>query len=238
MHTCTRLEGEVMEGLIHDKEGGFRSVPLVDYEGVFVRDGWGPDIGVMKEWPPVYKCAESRIAGHTVLDIGANIGMFSRKAIQLGAMSAACYEPEPGAFSVLSENMRDLPASLVNAAVGTTPGEAILSVAPSGNATSATTEIHLKTRQHHRVERVAFDDIIDEHKPTLLKCDCEGSELGFLDGKRLPSHVKLVLAELHRDTPEWEEQCARIIRSFDGWKCFRKPVSYSFHRCWLIYYER
>lgn len=224
-------------GLIFSKDG-VEKRPLIQHEsGVLIRQGWGPDLGVMKEWAPVYRRLESRLAGHVVMDVGANIGMFSTRALAMGAVMAFAFEPEPGAFSVLQSNLAGKPASLFNVAVGAEAGVVMLSTAPSGNATSATTMVHLKSRQHHKVPQVAFDEIVEQYQPSLLKVDCEGSELEFLDGCRLPSCVRVVTAELHRENG-WEPQCQKVIASFADWNPIKPPQSYSFHRCWLINYER
>lgn len=223
-------------GLVVSKHGATTHC-LVPYDGVLVREGHGPDIGVLKEWGPAYRVLESRIAGHVVLDVGANIGMFSTKALALGAVQCHAYEPEPGALTVLTANLAGRSATVHAAAVGAADGTAMLSVAPSGNAASASTAHHIPSRLHYDVEQVAFQRIVELHRPSLVKVDCEGAELDFLDGRRLPACVRLVAAELHREHG-WEQRCQAVMESFAGWREVCKPKSYSFHRCWMVYYER
>jgi FkbM family methyltransferase len=226
-----------MKGLVVSAKGA-EERDLIEYDGVLVRRDWGPDIGVLKEWAPVYRCLESRIPGHRVMDIGGNIGMFSTKALKLGAEHVVAFEPEPGAFSVLSANLMGKNAIAYNVAVGATNGTVRLSVSPSGNATSATTMVHVNRRQSIEVPKVSFLEMVEQYRPTFLKVDCEGAELEFLDGYRMPACVKVVTAELHREFAGWESLCQRVIGSFSEWTAIKKPLSYSFHRCWLINYER
>ena len=45
------------------------------------------------------------VKGHSVLDIGAHIGVFSRYAIEMGCAHIIAYEPEPENFKLLSKNI-------------------------------------------------------------------------------------------------------------------------------------
>jgi FkbM family methyltransferase len=224
-----------MTGEIHTA-GGIVTRPLIQREGVFIREGFGPDESTLNEWRPVYQRLTAELKGHRILDIGANIGMFTAKAKLNGAIYSVAVEPEPGARSVLIHNGPDV---VIASAVEQTAGFVDLYVPASGNAVSATTARSVAGRKLVPVPSEAFLDLVEQHQPTFIKTDCEGAELNFLDGKALPSNVKWVVAELHREHGA-EAACQRVIESFEsnGWSEFIPKKSYSFGRCWMVYYTR
>ena len=85
------------------------------------------------------------------------------------------------------------------------------------------------------VNQSAFSSVLMRHKPTLIKTDCEGSELYFLDGSKLPAFVEVVCGELHRQD---EDRCQKVISSFKDWIPIHKCVSYSFNRCYTFAWKR
>jgi len=211
---------------------------LVLRDGLMVREGFGPDLSLMKEWSATYKKVERYLDGSIILDIGANLGIFSRMALtRFGAEKCFCYEPDPGAFSVLRHNVRK--GNLFQSAVGECSGTTELNISPSGNSISASTVFNKRGRQSLKVDQVSFTKIVEKHSPTLIKSDCEGAELYWLNGQTLPEFVKVVTAELHREEPGFEQLSEKVIRSFRrGWKEIHPPRSYSFHRCWIVSWVR
>jgi FkbM family methyltransferase len=230
-------------GLIINYGGGSdRSVPLDMVEDVLVRRGFGPDMSTLKEWTPTYKRMEHEIRGHKVLDIGANIGVFSVRAMLLGAKEVVAVEPESGAASVLRLNLHRFHTCCrviecaVTASVSGSESVALY-VPSSGNAVSATSARAVRGRRATMVDGRTFSSLLREYRPSLVKLDCEGAELDFLDGTTLPSHVKVVCGELHREHGN-EARCRRIIKSFSGWEAIHEPASYSFARCWTVAWRR
>lgn len=221
------------------KEGTRKARRLVNFQGRQVRSGFGPDRATVLEWYQTYRHMEHLIPDAYVLDIGAHIGTFSAKALELGAKSVVAVEPELGSFSVLRAVLgRRKHVTLINAAVGVNPGIAYLSVPRTGNSTSASTVFQLKGRHELEVKQLAFKALLKQYRPTLLKVDCEGAELDFLDGNKLPKHVRVVTGELHREGPNNEKRCKQLIQSFSEWDEVHPPKSYSFHRCWTVAWQR
>lgn len=212
------------------------------YEGIYVRKGVGPDVGVIKEYKPTYKRMISWVAGHRFLDIGANIGMFTVRAMENGAAGGVCYEPEPEAAKVLAKNCEKWKAKIkiVPMAVTLKGGVVDFHVPKSGNAVTASTFFKPRGRNVSQVKARAFLAAVEESKATLLKFDCEGEELAFLpDPKKLPARVKVVCGELHREHGN-EKRCREIISSFRkaGWIPIHDPISYSYARCWIVAWRR
>src|SRR5688500_9834693 len=113
---------------------------LIESDGLYVREGFSPDLSLIKEWPTTYKKVQPYIEGQNVLDIGANIGIFSRFAMnKFKAESCVCYEPDAGAFSVLKHNVPN--GLLFNKAIEKFNGTSVLSLSPSGNAIAASTAL-------------------------------------------------------------------------------------------------
>jgi FkbM family methyltransferase len=227
-------------GFIQDPRTGERAtVPLDKLEGVLVRRDFGPDVSVLKEYRVTYSRMIDACAGHRFLDVGAHIGMFTVNAMAHGATGGTCYEPEPGSASVLRENVKQYgrKVKVIQQAIGAKNGETVLYVPRSGNSVSASTVWASKLRGQHPVKQRAFLEAIEESRATLVKLDCEGAELQFLDAKKLPSSVKVVCGELHREKDN-EARCQRIIKSFSKWEPIHMPSSYSYARCWIVAWRR
>jgi len=77
----------------------------------------GASAFIDKSWDPAKpklfaKVAESCTDGIVLVDIGANVGLFSRQCLSLIPNIAAsfCYEPHPGNFELLTRNIGDVPS--------------------------------------------------------------------------------------------------------------------------------
>lgn len=216
------------------------SLELLESHNIYVRPGHSPDVGVIKEWSVTYKRMAHAIKGHRVLDIGANIGMFSRFALaNHGASFCTAYEPHPPTADVCKANLLEFKrkSKVHVAGVEEKGGMAILSVPKSGNSVCASTSFTKRGRLNIDVPVRAFDEAVEDSAATLVKTDCEGAELRFLNGKRMPSSVRVVCGELHREGGN-EARAQAVLDSFAKWRPIHAPSSYSFHRCWIFAFER
>ena len=194
---------------------------------------------ILEEYKGTYKRMIDLVRGHHIVDIGAHIGLFTVKAMLAGAHSSVCFEPERGAFGVLQQNVKRFGSSVMayRLAVGSKTGTVELSVPYTGNSILSTTHFKYKRRTSQSVPVIPFRKILNAYRPSLLKIDCEGAELEFLDGQDLPKHVKIVCGELHRWDGE-EARCKRIIKSFKDWEPIHKPSSHAYNRCWVVAWRR
>jgi FkbM family methyltransferase len=121
-------------------------------------------------------------AGKTVLDIGANIGVFALLACRQGCRSLVAVEPSPEAFAVLGQNLTENGfagrAVAVHAAVC---GESRGSV-PFAVASSALNSLgdNLSGQRVTEVATTTLGALLDQHfdgQLDLLKMDCEGAEI-------------------------------------------------------------
>ncbi|WP_284164052.1 FkbM family methyltransferase [Frigidibacter sp. SD6-1] len=133
------------------------------------------------------------------LDLGANIGTFTRRLAATGAMVHA-FEPDPDTFARLKEACGDLPNVVLHqAAVGATNGTVRLYRAPSdrrADYSEMASTVFSTSRQYRAetidVEQRAFADILDAlpGPASLIKMDIEGAEFD-------------ILREIFRDPCRW-----------------------------------
>lgn len=127
--------------------------------------------------------------GWTVVDIGANKGIFARWALHQADndLSLVCYEPSTRSFVYLARTLsRSVPADrLHNAAVGAEVGDVILYELPGRSGQSSLIKSKAAAAQSQIVEtnvpRVALCDALAElGQVDLLKVDVEGAEYEIL----------------------------------------------------------
>jgi FkbM family methyltransferase len=152
-----------------------------------------------------------------VVDVGANLGMFSVWASRYLAPTGRviALEPHPDAYRLLRRNLSSVPcaAEALNVACGATEQTLPLYFSPE-RLTVATLELpagQLLERIEVPVRRL--DDVLTElgvQRIGLLKIDVEGWELQVLDGAEdcLRRTDRLVLEVDRRQLPSVEERLA------------------------------
>lgn len=131
--------------------------------------------------------------GGVVLDVGANVGNYSRKILQTNPLlSVYAFEPHPRNFAALKKNVQHSNLTAINAAAGESAGMTELYDYASRDGSSHASlyqdvieSIHGAPSTHHRVKVVALDEFTRAHEIpciALLKIDTEGNELAVLKG--------------------------------------------------------
>lgn len=139
--------------------------------------------------------------GWTVVDVGANIGVFSVCQARRGARVFA-YEPHPRAFANLASNLRangvESLVSCVNAAVSNSEGSGWL--ATDTGSTSSRLSLTV-TREGFEVPTVTLDASLAElgvSSVDLLKIDVEGTEIAVLAGASVTlERASAAIIEVH-----------------------------------------
>jgi len=130
----------------------------------------------------------------TIVDIGANIGLFSSFArLRFPQATIHAYEPDPITFRMAEQNLAGL-ATVYNAGVWSTDGAArIKRHGPSPLTNQVAPE------EGGDVSLVSFRTVLDPAGGTidLLKVDCEGAEWTFMKDPDLFQAVRAIRTEYH-----------------------------------------
>lgn len=127
--------------------------------------------------------------GGTIIDIGANIGIYSVLASEVIGPRGKIYsfEPEPRNYSLLEKNIainRLTNVSTINKGVADKPGQLRLFVSDNNIGTHSMT---MKQDRYVDVDVVTIDDFAQENNLSqvdLIKCDVEGFEPFVLNGMK------------------------------------------------------
>ena len=143
--------------------------------------------------------------GSLVVDIGANIGMFSLLACRSGAEKLLAFEPNPSSFEILRKNLFQAliktDVAIFPLAVSGMAGETVyMSVdsspynATSNNPINATNVVSVETIDLDKIVELCRGRQID-----YLKIDCEGAEWEILSkcSEETLSRIDRIRMELH-----------------------------------------
>jgi len=127
-----------------------------------------------------------------IVDIGANIGVFSKLCSALFPdADIYAYEPNPTALAWLRENAAGTRIRVLPVAVGETSRSVNLD-------TSCDSAIgRVKDHGDLQVECIAASDVAEGHAIDLLKIDCEGSEWSILLDASLLRRSRELCLEYH-----------------------------------------
>ena len=181
---------------------------------------------VMKEIVKSY--GSLSVEDKVVLDIGANIGCFSRWAVENGARKVIAIEPEPNNFAMLELNMEGHENVVpVNAAlVPFYSGEGVMElyIAPSGKNPGNSSLSPRRGRSSIFVSTVHVDAIFTGHPDiSVAKIDCEGAEFGLMPVLTRTALEQMAL-EYHINgfgTANVRECHEMLLK--DGWVTTREP---------------
>ncbi|HEV2150147.1 MAG TPA: FkbM family methyltransferase [Longimicrobiaceae bacterium] len=148
--------------------------------------------------------------GDTVVDVGANVGVYTRVLSELVGPTGrvVSVEPVPQTFSLLSHNIRSLGMAnvrAVNAAVSDRDATVTMEVPKYDSAGENYYEAHVipgdetgqARTENRRVQArsLTLDSITDGLDPvTFVKCDVEGHELACIAGSE---------SLIRKDRPAW-----------------------------------
>lgn len=171
------------------------------------------------------------IKDKTVVDIGANIGVFSLHAANLAAKMVIAVEPVSSTFQQLIENIETSKFENVKAIkrlVSDTTGNynKINIFDDSGHNSLYTTSNNFEI-----VETISLSDLLMNVDNVFLKIDCEGSEYDILLNTDMDTMAKVtnVVMEVHADmNPKYKGfEILEDKMKFFGFKLINKKEIYS-----------
>lgn len=142
--------------------------------------------------------------GGTVIDVGANIGLFSTLAARTAAKVYG-FEPFPPTFEWLQRNIQENRLANItafNCAVGAKPESRVLHVRPESTANSLFAGQNANGSQKIVVKCTTLKEVFESNhleKVDVLKLDCEGSEFEiiFETPREILSRCNAIVMECH-----------------------------------------
>jgi len=166
-----------------------------------------------------YRVDKQDFQGKNIIDVGANIGIFSLLANEYGAVKIVAVEPHADTLKILRSNVAGRGILVVDKAVGLKEGSHVqMIVRPEfanidGRIYSQKADIG--------VETITLDHLvtlIDDGKPILLKVDCEGAEYDLFYGASLSAlgKIQTICIEMHENIYKTEGQIGIVdkLRKF------------------------
>jgi len=224
--------------------------------GMLVRDrGHVGIILEQEEWRPVihhYIKNGIQFREETILDLGGHIGAAMRffHAFVPGMKRVVSVEPDPNNCMLYRRNMERLfktenDTHLIQGAVVTRENldpdlheRAPLFLGKTYSASN--TLFPVRGRDAIEVDVFDFEFLVDLYKPTLIKCDIEGSEY-LINWANLNPCVQEIAMELHFNRPDWENEMIMLQADLmvQGFKAIKPPKVNDFRKvCTAIWTRR
>jgi FkbM family methyltransferase len=163
------------------------------------------------------------LKGKTVMDIGANIGVFTKYASTKGSKKIICYEPAKDNLEMLYLNTANMDNVEIHAkAVGDITGPSKLYRIPDQAASNSLYQIDRATI----IEKIDMISLSDAITPDVdvIKMDIEGGEYKALLSCDIPDHVKQIIVEFHFKTDEMSELYGSTVEKMNRtWRCLHDP---------------
>jgi len=173
--------------------------------------------------------------GWCVVDVGANIGVYSLRAARAGCARVLALEPDPSTFARLTRHIRLNRADAViplAVAAGAEPGRAIYR-----RGSASTTGRLLRLRESSSTNAVEFvveieplARLLDRHgfnTVNLLKIDVEGDEAEVLKGAAPAlARIERVVMEFHGDAQLAESES--LLASHGLTRVLTAPPAYAY----------
>lgn len=147
--------------------------------------------------------------GDVVVDLGGNIGMFTRYAYHMGASQIVTFEPDKRYFKILKQNAPKN-CILFNAAIGDKIGKMTLTESEHLGGSNLWTEIN-PIHNQYEVNVYTLDYLLKTGlipKIDFLKVDIEGSEIIALNGisDENLSNIRNIAVEYHHEHLKFDEE--------------------------------
>jgi len=182
-----------------------------------------------------------------VLDLGGHIGTFAN-LVALKVKRVICFEPSPENFELLELNtQRFSNVELHNKAVTDKEQDKIefwfITKPKSNNKNTGAGGVYKKRgRSIVMVDNMHIRDVLEQIKPTKIKCDIEGAEYEIFSETEVPNTVKAIIFEIHRqgvkDAKQKYDKLENNLLS-QGFTV-HKPENFFKNKAWYftVYFDR
>jgi FkbM family methyltransferase len=171
-------------------------------------DHYFQDTGAWFIFYEVFMCKdyEGVKKGGVVVDVGANIGMFSAYALKHKASKVFSIEPAFDTFERLKKNVGTFEnVTLINKGISKEKGKSYLFASPhsSGISSGFFSNNHNDQTPKQTINTIDFTSLIKEHdikKIDFLKIDCEGAEIDLFENVSedyLENNINKIVCEIH-----------------------------------------
>jgi FkbM family methyltransferase len=154
----------------------------------------GYNISVLKN--PISQQLEYIKNPKLILDVGANIGNYSKEYFKTGAIVYA-FEPCKHTYKLLCKNTKDIPnIKKFNFAIGHNDKQGFLNIKKDNGHNSLS--FHEKNNKKEKCFIFALDHLFKDKKIDILKIDVEGYEMEVLKGAYkllLKGNIKSIFIE-------------------------------------------
>jgi FkbM family methyltransferase len=182
--------------------------------------------------------------GSVIMDCGANIGSFAKRAAEEGARRIEAYEPFPGCVECLKQNVghfESVNVRQVAVSSAEDAGKPLTFYYKEGNLEASTLDKPVASQmtrwnfQTLEVETVDFWKEVVHLQPSIVKMDIEGEEWRILRAGTFPDHVRFLAVEFHRiiknsDDGQWSGVLSLLNKTFGGSTTVTERLCKSFGR--------
>lgn len=213
---------EIRNGLLLSPGIGLHSISI--YREIFVKNVYNPPGFEIKH-------------GDVVIDIGANIGIFTLYAASQGCGQIYAFEPHPDNFSILLENIRINDLTNVKpymVGVASKEEKGLLKV----SSISGHHEVIDREKKNEFISVLEIRTINLEHfikdndigPVDFLKIDCEGSEGDiFLSlSTKFFEKINKVVIEYHNNVSKLNDQQISKILKENNFHCVKQNINHSY----------
>lgn len=158
------------------------------------------DRDMIKESIRNYITEEVDYNGKKCLDLGSNLGAFSKIAIDGGASSVLAVECDQRNFDKISHNFTDIKeVNAIHAAVSGSTEKTLKifkSDAKSNHSSTSILKRGYRFNEYDEVKNLNFTELVKENKPDIIKIDIEGAEYQIIDSI-IDYNPDVLFIELH-----------------------------------------
>ncbi len=164
-----------------------------------------------------YMLNKKEVKDKIVVDVGANLGIFSVMAAMSGAKKVYAFEPIPETLAILkktvAKNYLENVILPIETAIGNVEGSIDIKYDGSGDQT-ATISLDDKKKNLRKIRITMLDTILKTEEVSFIKIDTEGYETEVLLGaKNIIKKYKPILSFSAYHKPEDKEKLPQILKS-------------------------